>query len=194
MSRKSALRTIKIRALRGSKNSVLMCSKEGRFIKKLLFLFGLMLLVLPANSKAERLESTGGGIVCDYVTGLEWVTGRLGLDWFETESWISRLGGEWRFPTYSELLGVFETGEFYPGCGYPMHLPNPEEEPLKIWTNEREGNSARHVEFSYWDGYGDWDLFDLWNNCFLGEGSEAWHYGLSPWHLSFLAVAVRNVE
>ncbi len=49
--------------------------------------------------------------------GKEWLVGKQGINWNETQSWINSLGGGWRAPTRAELKSLYNAvGRDSPIC------------------------------------------------------------------------------
>ena len=93
---------------------------------------------------AARFVLTHAGTIRDSTTGMEWSQSDNGsdIDWEEATRYCDNQGGNWRLPTSSELLGIYDTSLSAPCGNYTCNtsskfgLTGP-----RFWTNERRGSS-----------------------------------------------------
>jgi len=103
----------------------------------------------------EYFDSSGkkeaNGIIVDPNTYLEWQVGAdSNTDWYEAESWIKSLGGNWRLPSRVELLALYRSGISF---GNWRQFQN---SGSYVWSSEvRDSYSAWYFDFE--DGFEYYD-------------------------------------
>ena len=64
-----------------------------------------------ADSITERFSVSADGIILDSETRLQWMIGPdIDFSWYDAQSWIDELEGNWRMPSKYELLDLFNAG------------------------------------------------------------------------------------
>ena len=112
--------------------------------------FGIACITVVLTILTRPRFNESGGTITDRSTNLQWRVGPdSSTDWYEADSWVMGLGGDWRLPTRAELQELYNAGIRYRDWG-PF-----ENSGSFVWSGEvRDSSSAWGVNFG--SGYEAW--------------------------------------
>ncbi len=112
-------------------------------------------LLTQAYGKAKTRDGVyvvyANGIVKDTRNNLEWLAGPdRNLTWYEADSWVKSLGGDWRMPTLKELETLYQKG-----AGPRNMTPLLKTSGWWVWSGETVGKKEAR-SFSFGPGFKGW--------------------------------------